>query len=120
MKETWPGIVDSLRDRRSADAADGSASAIGGVETLASFIATGPSHSSLFGWVSMFDLCIQQVDVEPYAGPYLRVSPLHSGQIEFRYVDTHVAARQWTRLATPDGVVTRFVHFMDQLGWVHG
>ncbi|GLQ78040.1 hypothetical protein GCM10007881_15560 [Mesorhizobium huakuii] len=65
----------------------------------------------------MFDLCIQQVDVEPYSGPYLRVSPLHSGRIEFRYVDTRIARRQWHREATPDAVVRRFVHFMDQLGW---
>ncbi len=63
------------------------------------------------------DLCIQQVDVEPYSGPYLRVVPLHSGLIEFRYVDTAIARRQWHRETTPDAVVPRFMRFMDQLGW---
>lgn len=81
------------------DAADPFVSAFGGVEDLAIFIASGPLNSVLFGWTSMFDLCIQQVDVEPYSGPHLRVSPLR-------------------RDVTPDAAVSRFFRFMDQLGWV--
>ncbi len=65
----------------------------------------------------MFDLCIQQVDVEPYSGPFLRVSPLDSGQVEFRYVDTAITPRQWHRETMPDAVVPRLNRFMDQLGW---
>lgn len=117
MQLTWPEIVESIRGKRSTDAKNLFASAFGGVEELASFIAAGPLNSVLFGWTSMFDLCIQQVDVEPYSGPYLRVSPLHSGRIEFRYVDTAIAQRQWHRETTPDAVVPRLIHFMDQLGW---
>jgi hypothetical protein len=118
MQLTWSEIVDSIRDRRSVDAADPFTSAYAGVEKLASFIATGPLNSVLFGWTSMFDLCVQQTAVEPRSGPYLRVSPLDSGQIEFRYVDTLIPAKQWHREVAPDAVVERFMRFMDQLGWV--
>ncbi|TSE03188.1 hypothetical protein C1D09_027035 [Mesorhizobium intechi] len=119
MRNCWPDIVASIRDRR-LNAADPFASAFGGVETLAAFIASGPLRSTLYGWTSMFDPCIQQVDVEPYSGPHLMVTPLHCGRIEFRYVDTAIAQRQWHRETTPDAVVPRFVRFMDQLGWMRG
>lgn len=119
MQNDWPDIVASIRDRR-LNQPDPSASAFGGVETLASFIASGPLRLVLYGWTSMFDLCIQQVDVEPFSGPHLRVTPLHSGRIEFRYVDTAIAQRQWHRETTPDAVVQRFTSFMDQLRWTRG
>lgn len=118
MKNSWTSIVGSIRDRSPNDATGPFASAFCGVEVLALFIANGSLSSVLFGWTSMFDLCIQQVEVEPFSGPYLRVSPLHSGQIEFRYVDTAIAKRQWRREVMPDAAVARFVGFMDQLGWV--
>ncbi|MGX5828071.1 hypothetical protein [Mesorhizobium sp. 43Arga] len=118
MQNSWPDIVGSIQGRR--DAADPFAPALGGVEALASFIASGPLSFVLFGWMSMFDLCIQQVDVEPYSGPYLKVSPLASGRIEFRYVDTAIVQRQWHRETTPDAVVPKLVQFMDQLGWISG
>jgi len=117
MQNSWPSIVASIQGRRLTDAADPFASAFGGVEALASFIASGPLNSVLYGWTSMFDLCIQQIDVAPYSGPYLRVSPLHSGRVEFRYVDTAIAQRQWHRETTPDAVVPRLIRLMDQLGW---
>ena len=44
----------------------------------------------LFGWTSMTDLCIAQTSVTyPHIEPYLRISTLSDGQLEFRYVDTH-------------------------------
>lgn len=117
MQNSWPDIIGSIQDRRLSDATNPFASALGGVEALASFIASGPLGSVLFGWMSMFDLCIQQLDVEPYSGPYLKVSPLASGRIEFRYVDTAIVRRQWHRETMPGVIVPRFVRFMDQLGW---
>ena len=117
MQLTWPEIVVSFRERRLANVNDPFASAFAGIEELASFIAAGPLNSVLFGWTSMFDLCIQQTAVEPGSGPYLRVSPLDSGQIEFRYVDSLITAKQWHREVAPDAVVERLMRFMDQLGW---
>ncbi|WP_027059758.1 hypothetical protein [Mesorhizobium loti] len=117
MHLTWPEIVYSIRDKRLADANDPFASAFASVEELASFIAAGPLNPVLFGWTSMFDLCVQQTAVEPGSGPYLRVGPLHSGQVGFRYVDTLIPAKQWQREVAPDAVVERLMRFMDQLGW---
>ena len=50
----------------------------------------------------MHDLCVQQTDTPPYAGPYLRLSPLPSGMVDFRYIDTVVADRQWQRTLMAD------------------
>jgi len=66
----------------------------------------------------MFDLCIQQTDVFPGSGPYLKLSPLPSGMIEFRYLDTAIEARQWRREVPPEAVPGRFEAFLDQLGWL--
>ena len=66
----------------------------------------------------MFDLCIQQTDAPPCSGPYLKVSPLASGWVEFRYVDTAVVARQWHRKVPPDAVTARFRAFLEQLHWI--
>ncbi len=44
---------------------------------------------ALFAWTSMHDLCIVQTRAShPYSGPYLRISPLFNGTVEFRYIDT--------------------------------
>ena len=51
----------------------------------------------LFGWTSMFDLRVQQTDADPYAGPCLRLSPLSSGQVEFRFVDTRTVRARYQR-----------------------
>jgi hypothetical protein len=58
---------------------------------------------ALFGWTSMHDLCIVQTPVSyPYDGPYLRISPLFNGTLEFRYIDTYVRERQWRRVVNED------------------
>jgi len=66
----------------------------------------------------MFDLCVQQTDTPPQSGPYLRISPLHSGTVEFRYIDTAIADRQWHREAMAEDVVSRLDRFLDQLRWI--
>jgi hypothetical protein len=88
------------------------------LQQLAEHIAAGPLAAVLFGWTSMHDLCIQQSDVTPFSGPFLRVRALPTGMIEFRYEDTRIPERQWRREVPPAGVIGRFEAFLDQLRWV--
>jgi hypothetical protein len=118
MSEPWTSIVVRLRRNQKAMTGGAFQAALDGIEQLASFIADGPLNSSLFGWTSMYDLCVQQVDIAPCTGPYLRVSPLSSGLIEFRYIDTAIAERQWRRVVPPDAAAARLTTFLDQLRWV--
>lgn len=66
----------------------------------------------------MFDLCIEQTDAAPYSGPYLKIAPLPTGSVEFRYIDTAVQARQWNREVPPEAVNARFLAFLEQLHWI--
>lgn len=115
---TWPHIVERYRLRKGDRSAEMFSSALDGIEKLAVTITNGPLSSKLFGWVSMFELCIQQTDAVPYSGPYLRVSPLPSGAVEFRYFDTEIRTRQWHREVPPEATVPRFETFIGQLHWV--
>lgn len=73
---------------------------------------------SLLGWTSMHDLCIVQTPVSyPYDGPYLRISPLQNGTIEFRYIDTYFKDKQWHRVVSEDAAFERLVGFTNQLHW---
>jgi hypothetical protein len=85
---------------------------------LASHIADGSLSSALYGWKAMHDLGIQQMDVDTFSTSHLRVSPQMNGTVEFRYVDTHIEARQWSRTVSPEGVIGRFEAFLDQLRWI--
>lgn len=114
----WSTIVERYLSHRGERHAEQFERALTAVEELAREIATGPLSAALFGWTSMFDLCIQQTDASPGAGPYLRVSPSPSGHVEFRYFDTMVPQRQWHREVPPDAVLPRLTAFMDQLHWL--
>jgi hypothetical protein len=114
----WPTIVERYQFRRGDRLAGLFGEALQAIETLADGIARGPMASVLFGWTSMFDLCIQQTDAFPGSGPYLKISPLSSGLVEFRYFDTAIKDRQWHREVPPEAVVPRFGAFLDQLHWV--
>jgi hypothetical protein len=75
--------------------------------------------SMLYGWTSVLDLCIVQAPCTyPYDGPYLRISPHGDGTVEFRYVDTLVAERQWQRIVEHEDAFRRLELFMDQLRWI--
>jgi hypothetical protein len=72
----------------------------------------------------MHDLCVVQQEVSyPYHGPYLRISPLPEGhalpdgQLEFRYIDTHISDRQWSRIVPSSAAFARLEKFLDQLHW---
>jgi hypothetical protein len=68
----------------------------------------------------MHDLCVQQTDTPAYDGPYLRLTPLPSGMINFRYIDTAVTDRQWQRTVTAVAAPKQFSSFLEQLGWAPG
>ena len=73
---------------------------------------------SLFGWTSMYDLCVVQTPVTyPFDGPHLRISPLKNGTIEFRYIDTYDKGKQWHRVVSDDSAFERLLSFTDQLHW---
>lgn len=115
---SWPSIVERYRFRQGDRLAGLFEANLQAIEGLAVSIANGPLSSALFGWTSMFDLCIQQTDAFPGSGPYLKVSPLPSGLVEFRYMDTAVEGRQWHREVPPQAVIPRFEAFLEQLHWV--
>lgn len=72
----------------------------------------------LFAWTSMHDLCVVQTPVTyPYDGPYLRISPLPNGQLEFRYVDTCIKEKQWHRIVNGAEAFARLERFIKQLHW---
>ncbi len=70
----------------------------------------------LYAWTSAVDLCIAQVPA-PYDGPYLHISVLHDGNIEFRYIDTAIEARQWHRVVAGEEAFSRLERFIEQLHW---
>ena len=74
--------------------------------------------NALFGWKSMHDLYIVQTPVTyPYNGPCLRISPQSDGTIEFRYIDTSIADKQWSRVVPGPAAFDRLVGFTTQLHW---
>jgi hypothetical protein len=117
MKESWPDLVEEIR-LRGRQSSGGFQLALNGVEAIATLIAEGQIGLTLFGWTSMFDLCIQQTEVAPYSGPYLRISPLPAALVALRYHDTAVSARQWHREVPPESAVAMFEAFLEQLHWV--
>ena len=74
--------------------------------------------TGLHGWTSMHDLYIDQTPVNyPYDGPRLKISPLHEGKLEFRYIDTPLEAKQWHRVVDQSEGFARLEKFLKQLHW---
>jgi len=117
MSEAWTDIVARVRQMRGIGD-EAFQAAVAGVEEVAVLIAEGPLGAALFGWTSMHDLCVQQTDVAPYAGPYLRIAPQLSGMVEFRYLDTAIADRQWQRVVPAGAAPAQLATFLRQLGWM--
>ena len=113
----WPVIAEQYRAFSEDPRAAPHGGALQAIAALAVSISEGPLSSALFGWTSMFDLCIQQTDAVPRSGPYLKVSPLSAEVVEFRYIDTAIPDRQWHRTVPPEAVEPRFQAFLDQLHW---
>ncbi len=112
MNQPWSKIVARYEEYNGDDPA------IRAVLVLSKYIAGGPLATGLYAWTSMFDLCITQTPVEyPYDGPYLKVSPLRGGRVEFRYLDTQVEEQQWHCAVEVIDTVPRLLNFLDQLHW---
>ena len=120
MSEPWANIVATFGQKRMLGD-DAFRTAVADKEQVAILISEGALCHSLFAWTSMHDPCVQQTDTPPYAGPYLRLSPLPSGMVDLRYIDTAVADRQkWQRTVTADAAPAQLSSFLNQLGWTPG
>lgn len=113
MIRPWPDIIAHYSDANTA-----SHRAIG---QLARHIHEGPFSESLFGWTSLYDLRISQTKMShPPKVPYLTVSATGPESVEFRYLDTNIADRQWNQTVRPEQTIARFDRFLEQLRWVGG
>jgi hypothetical protein len=66
----------------------------------------------------MHDLHIIQTRATyPYDGPQLVISPRDDGAVEFRYVDTPIASKQWRRIVPGSEAFARLQRFADDLRW---
>jgi hypothetical protein len=112
MTKPWSAIV-----RRYAETPNVETS-VCGIAALARHIEETELSIGLYGWTSMFDLCITQTEVAyPYLGPYLRVKPMLDGNIEFRYFDTLDQSKQWHRTVPAKDAIRRPRSFLGQLHW---
>jgi hypothetical protein len=74
--------------------------------------------SGLFAWTSVWDLCIAQAPVAyPYSGPYLRISQQQNNKVEFRYIDSPIGRKQWSRTVEGTDAFARLESFLKQLNW---
>ncbi len=111
MIRTWAEIRRHYAEPPTFDWTDG-------MLALIDHISGSHLASGLFAWTSMHDLCIAQVPAKyPYIGPYLRISPVKDGRLEFRYNDTEVRKKQWSREVEAADAVRRFNLFISQLNW---
>ena len=115
MAHAWTDIIDRLSRYRVDN--ELFAAAQDGVLRVAEHIASNSRYATLFGWTSMHDLCVQQTDVAPFSGPYLRLSPLDSGTIVFRYDNMHPWLKDWRREVPADAAIDRLEAFFAQLRW---
>ncbi len=113
MIRPWPDII--------AHYAEANTAAHRAIGQLARHIHEGPLSESLFGWTSLHDLHISQTKMTyPPKGPYLRIAATGPESVEFRYLDTQIANRQWKRTVRPEQTIARYDRFLEQLRWVGG
>lgn len=112
LTKPWSAIARQYAESSTVD------SSVAAICALVRHIEDSELSNGLFGWTSMFDLCITQTRVDhPYLGPYLRVKPLFNGQVEFRYLDTPDGAKQWHRTVPAEDSIPRLHSFLAQLHW---
>lgn len=117
MSLRWPEIVAFYHDLRKGGQ---DSPALVALEALAAHVAEGPLRTVLHGWTSMTTLLVTQTDHNPITegSPHLRIAALSSGRLEFRYVDTGWADRQWRREVPPEAAVARLDKFLDEVRWI--
>ena len=114
MTRPWSDI-----EKHYADLSGRSAS-IDQMLALVKKTATSRFAPHLYAWTSMHDLCIVQMPVTyPYDGPYLRISPLRDGKLEFRFVDTPVEQKQWCRTVDGQRGFERLERFLYDVHWFY-
>jgi hypothetical protein len=119
MPQPWPLIVARYEEKIATKWVDETFNQpLNAIRNIAGEIERSWLGNTLYGWTSMHDLCIQQTDHKPYSRPYLRISPLLSGELDFRFVDTPVATRQWHRVVPPGDAMTTFSNFLDAVRWI--
>ena len=90
-----------------------------GLRSLVDHVSESPLAAELYPWTSMFDLYISHTPPSPTLHfPHSRISAQQSGQLEFRYVDSPVPAKQWSRTVAPEDAIGRFASFISQLHWL--
>ena len=88
------------------------------MKELVGQIEISPTLSRLYAWTSMHDLHVVQTPVaHPYDGPCLVISPKADGSVDFRYVDTVIASKQWHRVVPGHEAFFRLQRFTDELHW---
>lgn len=117
MIQPWPVIADRYRAALRDASAQPFWRAVERVAALAETIANGPLSQNVVGWTSMHDLFIQRVGDHPFVAPYLRVSPLSSGTVEFRMIDARLNEGQWRREVPAAETLARADAFLEEIGW---
>ena len=94
--------------------------ALQAIAELCLLVSRSSLAGSLFPHTSHWKLFVGQVRYEypPPPMPWLTVAPVSKNNIEFRYVDTPIPAKQWARVVNPPAAVERFERTIIQLGWV--
>jgi hypothetical protein len=112
LTKPWSAIAQQYAESSSLD------SSVSAIAALVRHIEDSELSNGLFGWTSMFDLCITQTKVEhPHLGPYLRVKPTFDGKVEFRYIDTPDVTKQWHRTVPAEDTIQRLHGFLSHLHW---
>ncbi len=115
MTQPWSKIAERYARPISKGAAGAWAASM---HNLVREIEQSKYATGLFGWTSMWDLYIVQTPVEyPYDGPRLRIALKPHGLVEFRYIDSYFAEKQWCRTVNADDAFARLEGFLNQLHW---
>jgi hypothetical protein len=81
-------------------------------------IADSEFAHTLYPWTSMHALCISQTrSLNPHESPHLSISLKSVSEMEFRYIDSAIESRQWSRMVAPDRALDRLLYFFGQLNW---
>lgn len=110
----WPEILTFYEDL------SGVSPAFESMRSLVADILRSRYVSAIHAWTSMHDLCIVQREVTyPFDGPFLRVSPVADGRLDFRFVDTYIEEEQWHRVVPGTAGFSRLERFFFQVHWFY-
>lgn len=112
MARSWPEIKEFYEKLSNGGLP------VQGMVRLVDHILTSQYAEGVFAWTSMQSLCVAKTPATMRdTGPYLKISPLFNGNIDFRFIDTAIESRQWHRVVAEDQAFARLERFFDQLHW---